>query len=87
MPATRPEFWRLKIEGNMARDREAAVQLGDHGWRVLVIWECALRGAERLDEADLLDQAVEFLEGGETVAALEIVGDVPGLPLPDVHKV
>jgi DNA mismatch endonuclease, patch repair protein len=33
MPATRPEFWRLKIEGNMVRDREAAVQLGDHGWR------------------------------------------------------
>jgi DNA mismatch endonuclease (patch repair protein) len=44
-PATREKFWRTKINQNMARDQRADEQLKTAGWRVLTVWECALRGS------------------------------------------
>ena len=44
LPATRPEFWKAKLEGNAGRDRRNAEALRAAGWRVLVVWECATRG-------------------------------------------
>lgn len=43
MPATRPEFWRAKLERNRIRDLEAIGTLEKLGWRVLVVWECFIR--------------------------------------------
>ncbi|WP_082672386.1 very short patch repair endonuclease [Luteimonas abyssi] len=43
LPKTRPDFWENKIERNSERDREAIAKLQAAGWRVAVIWECALR--------------------------------------------
>ncbi|MEC9346635.1 MAG: very short patch repair endonuclease [Pseudomonadota bacterium] len=43
-PATRPEFWRAKFEANVARDAKVRDALLADGWRVAIIWECALRG-------------------------------------------
>lgn len=57
-PSTRPEFWRDKIERNRAVDAAAEAALGEGGWRVAVVWECALKGRARrpLDQvADKLD--------------------------------
>jgi DNA mismatch endonuclease, patch repair protein len=34
-PATREDFWRNKIAGNINRDRKTAALLLDQGWRVL----------------------------------------------------
>lgn len=41
--ATRQEFWRAKIGANSERDARAIAELSKLGWRVAVIWECALR--------------------------------------------
>ena len=41
-PSTRPDFWRAKFRGNVARDRRVREELLDSGWRVAIIWECAL---------------------------------------------
>ena len=46
-PSTRPEFWTAKIGANRKRDQEARIALLESGWRVCVIWECALRGRLR----------------------------------------
>ena len=43
MPETRRAFWEAKLLGNSARDAEQLQALGRLGWRVAVIWECALR--------------------------------------------
>lgn len=43
LPATRPEFWKAKLEGNAERDTRAIEALQAMGWRVLVVWECAVR--------------------------------------------
>lgn len=42
-PATRPEFWQSKLARNVARDQEAIASLNEHGWRVLIIWQCETR--------------------------------------------
>lgn len=77
VPTTRREFWRTKLEGNAARDRKAVAALQAAGWRILVIWECALRGRGRLDEAEVLGQAVKFIvESAESL--LEVPGAVTG---------
>lgn len=43
MPASRRAFWREKFERNVARDARNARALRRLGWRVLTVWECALR--------------------------------------------
>ena len=46
MPKSRVDFWTTKLEGNVERDHRAAEQLGELGWKVLVVWECELRTPE-----------------------------------------
>lgn len=43
-PKTRSEFWKTKITGNVERDRRQIEELKNQGWRVLIIWECRLKG-------------------------------------------
>ena len=43
LPKSRRAFWRKKILANQTRDGGVRVKMKDAGWRVLVIWECALR--------------------------------------------
>lgn len=47
MPSTRPEFWRAKIDGNRERDVKNQQELLSQNWRVLIVWECALKGKHR----------------------------------------
>ena len=42
-PKTNEEFWRLKFEENVSRDACNIVLLGQQGWRVAIVWECALK--------------------------------------------
>jgi len=44
-PGTRPDFWREKIGRNQAKDNLVREALLANGWRVGIVWECALRGA------------------------------------------
>jgi len=42
IPKTRTEWWKAKIEGNVARDKRQQEELRKLGWKVVVIWECEL---------------------------------------------
>lgn len=42
-PATRPDFWADKFAANVARDRRTVRLLHENGWRVGIVWECALK--------------------------------------------
>ena len=54
-PATRKEFWRNKLNGNVQRDHLQQKALLEQGWRILVIWECGIRHAnETLHEIKTL---------------------------------
>ncbi|RZZ89657.1 DNA mismatch endonuclease Vsr [Pseudoxanthomonas winnipegensis] len=45
VPRTRTEFWAAKISANATRDTRSIAALTALGWRVIVVWECALRDA------------------------------------------
>ena len=65
-PATRPEFWKAKIDQNKSRDHKVQIALDQAGWRRIVIWECALRGKTRLDFGNVVEQMVAWIKGGPT---------------------
>lgn len=73
LPGTRRDFWKKKLEGNAARDRTAIEGLRASGWRVLVIWECALRGPSRSDPADVIARSDQFIRSSLDTF-LEITG-------------
>jgi DNA mismatch endonuclease (patch repair protein) len=60
-PGTRTEFWENKIGANRARDQTNETKLLASGWRVLTVWECALRGRWRPPVEIVLSAAAEFL--------------------------
>ncbi|MCP3733116.1 DNA mismatch endonuclease Vsr [Sphingomonas sp. MG17] len=58
-PATRPEFWKAKFSSNVERDQRNETLLNRAGWRIAVVWECALR-AGSID--DVTDALISWLE-------------------------
>lgn len=60
-PGTRQEFWRTKIGRNVVRDREVDAALDRDGWRVLTVWECALKGPGRIGAEAVVSGAAEWL--------------------------
>jgi DNA mismatch endonuclease (patch repair protein) len=60
-PQTRAAWWRAKIEGNRARDQRNREALARSGWRVLVVWECALRGPRRIAGDVLASRVARWL--------------------------
>ncbi len=77
-PATRREFWAAKIEGNRARDLRDLAGLAAAGWRVLVVWECALKGPARLPVDAVLARVTAWLDTEEPA------GVVQGMPNPSI---
>jgi DNA mismatch endonuclease (patch repair protein) len=63
LPATRREFWSAKIAGNRERDARVTRTLGENGWRVCTVWECALRGPGRLGLSDVAHRVATWLNG------------------------
>ena len=71
-PSTRPEFWHEKLTANRTRDKRNLALLQQQGWRVLVIWECALKGRQRRPVDNVIDQATDWLHTSSPL--LEISG-------------
>lgn len=62
-PSSREEFWRAKIGRNRERDAEVRQQLVRDGWRVATVWECALKGRERLEPRAVIETVAAWLRG------------------------
>ena len=70
IPATRPDFWREKLEGNAARDTRNTTALLDADWRVATVWECALRGRGPQALIDVADRLATWVRGEEQMIEL-----------------
>lgn len=46
-PASNGEFWRTKLDTNVARDERDYQELRRLGWRIAVVWECSFKLSER----------------------------------------
>lgn len=60
-PQSHKMFWRKKITGNRAVDERNYKALRDNGWRVLTVWECAVKGKARLSHELLVDMIENWL--------------------------
>lgn len=60
-PKTRKEFWETKIRRNQRVDEKARTDLGQQNWRVLTVWECALKGRTRLASNDVMDRIEDWI--------------------------
>lgn len=68
LPSSNQKFWFGKLQRNVERDRESISALVDAGWRVLTVWECAVRDSTSLQTLstriltwlDATDQAGEI---------------------------
>ncbi|MDR1618936.1 MAG: very short patch repair endonuclease [Treponema sp.] len=55
IPSSNSAFWTNKIDTNRKRDAEVLNYLHATGWRICIIWECAIRGKKQLS---LLDDTI-----------------------------
>ena len=45
-PKANAAYWRAKIDRNRARDAAAEAALQAAGWRVVTVWECAMKAPD-----------------------------------------
>lgn len=69
VPESRRDFWTRKLEANRTRDARNHTALGQMGWRVAIVWECATRTAD----ATLFDRLADWVRGQD--ADLEVPAD------------
>jgi DNA mismatch endonuclease (patch repair protein) len=60
-PSTRRQFWRAKINRNRDVDRRTSTALHAGGWRQAVIWECALKGRERVPIEEVMRECASWI--------------------------
>ncbi len=56
-----PKSGRKEQGKNVERDRRDISRLQELGWRVLIVWECALRGREKLTDRRLTWKRLEVV--------------------------
>jgi len=58
LPKTHTEFWRMKLQRNVERDKERIRTLEESGWKVFVFWEHEIR----VDAAHCAEKVKSYLE-------------------------
>ena len=70
-----------KLAANAVRDRKAIDELKAVGWRILVIWECSLRGPRRHNLVLLIEQCCHFIRSSREVVCELSENDMPAVAL------
>lgn len=70
LPTTNSEFWSRKVLRNRTNDSAVLGALHQQGWRVMVVWECVLRGRARWPFDEVLDTVMAWLEGSGPFVSL-----------------
>jgi DNA mismatch endonuclease (patch repair protein) len=52
-PKSNCEYWDKKFKSNIERDKKIIQSLSSSGWKVIIVWECAIKGKLRLTEHEL----------------------------------
>jgi DNA mismatch endonuclease, patch repair protein len=77
VPKSRRQFWTAKFDANRSRDEKNLNLLLEGGWRVLIVWECAIRGKTAMPTPTIATSVKSWLESrartGEITGAPEII--------------
>lgn len=68
LPSSNVAYWEVKIGRNRERDQVNYAKLLSDGWRVLIIWECALKKSN-ITEAACLTR--DYLNGDDIFCVIE----------------
>lgn len=60
-PSSNREFWSDKLAATVERDRRVRRELAEDGWRVLTVWECALRNRDPATAEHTIDSVEAWL--------------------------
>lgn len=71
-PSTREEFWREKIRRNVEVDASNLSRLKQSGWRIGIVWECALKGKYRLYREEVIELCAQWIKSD--IPSIEIGG-------------
>lgn len=61
LPDSNAVFWLGKLQKNVARDRKRVAELKALDWRVLVIWECAVKISSEKRKSDLYRMVCDWI--------------------------
>jgi len=61
-PKTRRDFWRSKIEANIARDRDVCQKLDKLEIDYLTVWECELRSNTVEEQEKVIEVCASWLD-------------------------
>lgn len=77
LPKSNVEFWKEKIEHNVARDVRNEAELKALGWRVIRVWECEIKTLAEREEylKRLYDRIVKPAQS----YFMEVVKDEPSI--------
>jgi DNA mismatch endonuclease, patch repair protein len=73
-PGTRVAFWEEKLAANKARDQRAISALQSDGWRLVIVWECALRGTTKRPFETIIQLLERHIRNGNNTV-LELSGN------------
>ena len=71
-PKTRTEWWRQKISTNRVHDEVVQDKLRELGWRVMLVWECALKGKNKLTSEQITQRVASWLRHGSSFNELPL---------------
>lgn len=77
-PSSRVDFWKRKILRNREKDAETLKSLRSDGWRILTVWECALKGSTRLPAGEAVQKAAQWLRSDGDSNQIRGTADGPG---------
>lgn len=58
-PKNNAEFWKDKLEKNVARDKLEQAKLEKMGWHIIIVWECQLRKKNREQTLRELEEKIK----------------------------
>lgn len=70
-PSSNEIFWKEKLTKNKSVDEHSCQQLHDSGWRVLTIWECALKGKTKKHPDAICLKIIEWLKSTEDTGTIK----------------
>ncbi|MDI9245979.1 very short patch repair endonuclease [Marinobacter sp. CHS3-4] len=76
LPENNRDTWEKKFSATKERDSRNKGLLKELDWRVLEVWECSLRGTDKLNPDSLIDLISEWIQTS-TSSTREITGTAP----------
>ncbi len=66
LPKTRTEFWQKKLQENVERDSTNIRNLKSKGWRIAIIWECAIKKKKPSEIKSVIEQLDNWIKSSST---------------------